>query len=114
MPDNALAIFSADIDPTVAKENASKIVPHALLAFKSPAPAPAWTEPGFEGRLAYLVCTDDLAVPKFGQEAMMQGTGKRWVVKEMVGGHNTPFLKKTQEAAGLVDAFVGGFLKLDA
>ena len=35
-----------------------------------------------------------------------------WVVREIVGSHNCPFLKKT-EAAGAVDAFVDGFLKLD-
>ncbi len=111
-PSDPVAILSADIDPAIANENASKMVPHALLAFKSPAPAPAWTEPGFEGRLAYLVCTDDQAIPKFGQEAMMQGAGMEWAVKEMAGSHNCPFLKKTEEAAGMVDAFVEGFLKL--
>ena len=112
MPDNPLAILSADIDPIIAKENASRLVPHALLAFKSPAPAPAWTDPGFEGRLAYLVCTEDVAIPRFGQEAMMHGTGMEWVVKEMEGSHNCPFLKKTEEASEAVDAFVAGFLKL--
>lgn len=98
----------------VAKENASRLVPHALLAFKSPAPAPAWTEPGFENRLAYLVCTEDQAIPKVGQEAMIQGTGMSWVVKEMVGSHNSPFLKKTGEAVRAVEEFVQGFLNLGA
>lgn len=112
MPANPLAILSADIDPPVAAANASRLVPHALLAFKSPAPAPAWTGPGFEQRLAYLVCTEDEAIPKFGQEAMMQGTGVEWAVREMAGSHNAPFLKKAEEAAGAVDAFVEGFLKL--
>lgn len=113
MPDDPLAILSADIDPIIAEKNASQLVPHALLAFKSPAPAPAWTEPGFEGRLAYLMCSDDQAIPRFGQEAMMQGTGMDWVVREIVGSHNAPFLKKTEEAAGAVDRFVDGFLSLE-
>ena len=112
MPDDPLTILSADIDPIVAKENAAQLIPHALLAFKSPAPAPAWAEPGFEGRLAYLVCTEDQAILEFAQEAMMQGTGKDWVVREMVGSHNVAFLKKIDEAAAAVDAFVDGFLKL--
>ena len=42
----------------------------------------------------------------------MQGTGKDWVVKEIVGSHNSAFLKKTEEAAAAVEAFVDGFLKL--
>lgn len=112
MPDDPLAMLSADIDPVLAEGNASRLVPHALLAFKSPAPAPAWTGTGFEDRLAYLVCTEDQAIPKFGQEAMMQGTGVEWAVREIVGSHTSPFLKKMEEAAGAVDAFVDGFLKL--
>ena len=112
MPENPLALLSADIDPIVAEENASRMVPHALLAFKSPAPAPAWTDPGFEGRLAYLEYTEDLAVPQFAQEAMIRGTGQAWMVKEMVGSHNCPFLKETEEAARAVDDFVEVFLKL--
>ena len=112
MPDDPLALLSADIDPINAQENASRMVPHALLAFKSPVPAPAWTDPGFEGRLAYLVCTEDLAIPQFAQEAMMRGTGQAWAVKEMVGSHNCPFLKQAKEAARAVDDFVEAFLKL--
>ena len=42
----------------------------------------------------------------------MHGTGMEWVVREMEGSHNCPFLKKTEEAAEAVDAFVAGFLKL--
>lgn len=44
----------------------------------------------------------------------MHETGMEWVVKEMEGSHNCPFWKKTEEAAGAVDAFVAGFLKLDS
>lgn len=112
LPDNPIAIFSADLDPAVTKETTARLVPHALLAFKSPAPVPAWTDPGFEGRLAYLVCTEDQAIPKFGQEAMMQGTGMDWNVKEIVGSHNSPFMKKTQEAVKAVEELVEQFLAL--
>ena len=35
-----------------------------------------------------------------------------WVIREMAGSHNYPFLKKTEEAAEAVDAFVTEFLKL--
>lgn len=48
------------------------------------------------------------------QEAMMHETGMEWVVKEMEGSRNCPFLKKTEEAAEAVDALVAGFLKLDS
>lgn len=90
------------------------LVPHATKAFTSPSPAPAWTEPGFEGRMAYLVCTEDRAIPKFGQEAMMEGTGISWITRELNGSHNSPFLKMTDEAADIVDQFVMRFLGLAA
>ena len=75
-----------------------------MLAFTSPAPKPAWSEPGFDDRLAYLVCTEDRAITKFGQKAMMQGIGKKWNVKELEGSHSAPFLSKTE---GAVQALVG-------
>ena len=112
MPENPLAIFSADIDPMIAKENASRMVPHALLAAKSPTPAPAWTDPDFEGRLAYLVYTEDLAILQYAQVAMILETGQVWAVKEMMDSHNCPFLKEMEEAARAVDEFVEEFLKL--
>ena len=112
MPENPLVLLSVNIDPIIAEENASRMVPHALLAFKSSIPAPAWTDPGFEGRLAYLEYTEDLAIQQFAQEAMIRGTGQAWMVKEMVGGHSCAFLKETEEAARAVDNFVQVFLKL--
>lgn len=65
----------------------------------------------FQGRLAYIVCTEDQAVPKLGQEAMMQGTGKDWIVTELRGSHNAPFLsEKTHEAVDAIDGFINAFL----
>ena len=106
MPIDPVSILSADIEPALAQSNAASLVPHATLAFKSPSPAPAWSDAAFHGRLAYLVCTEDQAIPKLGQEAMMQGTGKNWIVRELQGSHNAPFLAKTQEAVEAVEAFV--------
>lgn len=106
-----MSVLSADVEPSIAQAHAAEIVPHATLAFKSPSPTPAWTDAAaFQGRLAYLICTEDRAVPKFGQEAMMQGTGQDWIVKELQGSHNAPFLSnKTQEAVDAVDSFVDAF-----
>lgn len=60
------------------------------------------------------MCTEDQAVPKFGQEAMMQGIGKEWMVKELQGSHNAPFLSnKTQDAVDAVDNFIYAFFSRD-
>ncbi|KAL6718755.1 hypothetical protein ACLMJK_002989 [Lecanora helva] len=113
MPHDPMNTLSADIDPAAAKASASNLLPHALLAFKSPAPAPAWTEPGWEGRLAYLVCTEDRAIPKAGQEAMVQGTGMTWLMKEMNGSHNYPFLKEPGKTCSIVEGLAEEFLKIE-
>ena len=106
LPADPAEVFSADAAPAVAQAYVSQILPHALLAFKSPAPRPAWSDPGFDGRLAYLSCTEDRAIPKFAQEAMMQGTGKKWVVKELEGSHSAPFLIKISDAVQALEGFV--------
>ena len=103
-------ILSADVDPSIAKASIDQLVPHATLAFKSPSPKPAWADSAFAGRLAYIVCTEDQAIPKIGQQIMMQLTGQQWKVKELVGSHNAPFLLKEQEAAQMVEDFITSFL----
>lgn len=106
LPADPVDVFSADINPAVAQGFVSQILPHALLAFKSPAPKPAWSEAGFDDHLAYLVCTEDRAIPKFAQGAMMHGTGKKWIVKELEGSHSAPFLSKIKDAVQALEAFV--------
>lgn len=112
MPADPVDVFSADIAPELAQANVSQLLPHALLAFKSPASVPAWSEPDFEGRLAYLVCTEDRAIPKFAQEAMMQGSGQRWNVKEFNGSHSAPFMSRAGETVEALENFVQIFLEV--
>ena len=111
MPADPVNVFLADIASAVAQENVSQLLPHALLAFKSPAPVPAWSRPGFEDRLAYLICTEDRAIPQVAQEAMMQGSGQRWTVKEFKGSHCAPFMSRVGEALEALESFVQTFLE---
>jgi len=112
MPHNPIKVLSADVESSLAKVHAAQLQPHATLAFKSPSPAPAWADPAFRGRLAYIVCIQDQAIPKVGQEAMMQLTGQEFMVQELHGSHNATFLSKPGEAAEMVVGFVEKFLKL--
>ena len=111
MPLDPVNVFSADIDPALAKANAALLQPHATLAFKSPSPAPAWTDAAFRGRLAYIVCTEDRAIPKVGQETMMLLTKQQWIVKELQGSHISAFLLKEQESTKMIESFVESFLQ---
>ncbi|KAL9120726.1 MAG: hypothetical protein Q9187_002714 [Circinaria calcarea] len=113
LPMDPVHFLSADIAPAVAKKNAANLEPHATLAFKSPSPAPAWADPDFEGRLAYIVCTEDEAIVKAGQEAMMQYSGQHFMVKELQGSHMAPFLLKSRQTAEMVTGFIKSFRQAD-
>lgn len=109
MPLDPIKILAADVEASVAQANAAHLLPHATLAFKSPSPPAAWSDPAFRGRLAYIVCTKDQAIPQAGQEAMMGLTGQSWIVKELQGSHNAAFWLKQQEAAQMVESIVATF-----
>ena len=64
--------------------------------------------------MAYLVCTEDKAIPNFGEEAVMEGTGISWITREISGSHNSPLLMMTEEAADIADHFMMKFLGLAA
>ena len=113
MPADPIEILAADVDPAKAQASASELRPHATLAFKTPSPRPAWADLAFRGRLGYIVPTEDKAIPKSGQEMMMQFSGQQWIVKELHGSHNSAFLLKEQEAAGLVAGIVETFLQVE-
>ena len=83
------------------------------MAFKSPSPAPAWLDDGFQGRLAYIVCTKDHAIPEELQKGMRHASGKKWLVEELEGSHSAPFVIKYEEAAEMVIDFIQIFENVD-
>ena len=55
------------------------------------------------------MCTEDKAIVKAGQEAMIQYSGQHWIVKELQGSHMAPFLLKQHETAEMVANFIESF-----
>ena len=111
MPCNPVETLCADVELSVAEASIAKLVPHATLAFKSRSPKPAWADPAFQGRLAYIVCTEDRAIPKFVQEKMRDATGQKWIKKELRGSHISPFVLKDREAVDIVADSIKAFLQ---
>jgi hypothetical protein len=87
----------------------TELKPHATLPFTSPQPQPAWADEAFQGRLAFIVTTDDRAVPKEAQFGMMAATQKPWIVKEIPSSHCGPFLNQIDETLRLTREIVGQF-----
>ncbi|EED13445.1 conserved hypothetical protein [Talaromyces stipitatus ATCC 10500] len=107
IPDNAVEIFAADVEPGLTNQMTAQLKPHSNLAFTSEQPPSAWTESSYDGRCAYIVTGEDRAVSKHAQYQMIEGTGKRWIVKEIPSSsHMAPFLSLTDICIELVHEIV--------
>lgn len=104
----AIETFYNDINPETAKSLADSLLPQATLAYESPASAQAWAEPAFEGKLAFLKCTQDQALPLLLQDMFVERSGVKWTVGSIDAGHSA-WASKPKEVAGLVEGFVGTF-----
>lgn len=67
-----------------------------MYAFESPAPSAVWTEPEFVGKLAFLRCKQDQAIPLFLQDMFVQRSGVEWMVKDIEAGHS-PWASQPKE-----------------
>jgi hypothetical protein len=88
----------------------ANIKPHATLSFTSPQPHPVWADEELRGRLAFVVTTEDRAVPKEAQFGMMAATQQPWIVKELVSSHCGPFLNRIDEMVALTREISNQFL----
>ncbi len=103
-----MSTLYGDVDETVAEKMNHGLLPHALKAFESPAPPPAWAEPAFKGRIAFLKCLEDQALPTFVQDMFLQRSGVEWKVKEIEAGHSA-YAARPQEVTEILHELVGDF-----
>ncbi|KAL8775133.1 MAG: hypothetical protein Q9209_000612 [Squamulea sp. 1 TL-2023] len=110
----AVETFFNDIDKDTAARLAATLVPHAMLAFDSQASPPAWAEPAYEGRRAFVRCLQDQALPTFIQDMFVQKSGVGWHVKDIDAGHSAYVsrLKEVSEAiTGFAEKFEASYLR---
>lgn len=67
-----------------------------MHAFDSPAPPAAWKEAEFAGKLTFVRCMQDQALPPFLQDMFMEKSGVEWKVKNIEASHS-PFASKPEE-----------------
>ncbi|KAJ5679533.1 hypothetical protein N7462_007777 [Penicillium macrosclerotiorum] len=108
--DDPINNFAADVDPAMAKSLTANLKPHATLPFISPQPHPAWADEALRGRLAFIVTTEDRAVPKEAQFGMMAATQQSWIVKELASSHCGLFLNRIDETVALTQEILGQIL----
>ncbi|EEQ28755.1 hypothetical protein McanMca71_001172 [Microsporum canis] len=112
VPKDPIDIFAADFDHGLAQKTEQELRPHSSLAFFSPQPPTACADPAFKGRLAYVVASNDLAVPKGAQYAMIAGTGQEWKIKEIPRSHCAPFKVELEENVKIVAEFIEEFQRV--
>jgi hypothetical protein len=112
MWDDPVKLFYHDLSPEVAARAVDNLVPHAYSAFNTPSPPPAWAEEDFKGHFAYIRCMQDAILPPFVQDAMMQGTGVEWIVRDIEAAHS-PFLGKPEKLTGLLRDLASQFQVVD-
>jgi len=99
----------ADVDQSLAPTLEAAMIPHGLAAFETPAPAPAWAEPAFEGRRVYFRTLDDQCNPKFLQDIWLEKSGVSWNIVDLKTSHS-PFISCPEEVAAktlsLIDNWV--------
>lgn len=108
--DDPINRFAADVDPALAQALTAEVKPHSTIAFTSPQPHPAWADEAFQGRLAFIITTEDRAMPKEAQFGMMAATQKEWIVKELAYSHGAPFLNRIDETVALTREIIDQFL----
>lgn len=86
----------------------SSLQPHAIRAFESPTPPPAWAEADFAGRLGFLRCALDQALPTFVQDMFVEKSGVKWAVRDMNCDHS-PWANRPAEVVQVLQGFLEGF-----
>ncbi|KAG0154637.1 hypothetical protein PDIDSM_205 [Penicillium digitatum] len=108
--DDAINRFAADVNPKLAQSLIAEVKPHSTMSFTSPQPHPVGADKAFQGRLAFIVTTEDRAVLKEAQYGMMAATQKKWIVKELASSHCAPFLDRIDETVGLTREIIDQLL----
>ncbi|KFY15305.1 hypothetical protein V492_02086, partial [Pseudogymnoascus sp. VKM F-4246] len=103
-----IPVLYADVPAPLASTLEFSLLPHSLAAFDSTAPAPAWAEPAFAGRIAFLKCSADVALPPFLQDLFIEKSGVEWLVREVETGHS-PWASRPEELAEIIGGWVEVF-----
>ena len=104
--DNPEAVLYNDVPASLAGEIAASLRPHAILAFESPALATSWSEPEFVGKIAFIKCLIEQALPPFLQNTFLENSGVQWTVKEVECGHSPWASKPDQIVSELQELLV--------
>ncbi|KAL9087541.1 MAG: hypothetical protein Q9165_006652 [Trypethelium subeluteriae] len=103
-------MFYQDCPPSITTEAIAKLKGHSLVCLTEKEPPIYYNKKQFDGRRAYIRCTEDTALSPSSQDALMEGSGVKWIVKEIVAGHS-PFMSTPRELGQALKELVDEFEK---
>lgn len=99
-PNPIPALFN-QVLATLATAAATSAIAQGLTSFNSPCPPTTWDSEHFKGRLAYIRTVYDALILLDTQQAMIDGTGVEWIVKDIESDHS-PQLSRAEELVGIL------------
>ena len=86
------------------------IQPHSMRAFATGTRRCALGEENFKGKLAFIRCTKDQALPPFLQDMFVEKSGVEWIRRDIESSHS-PFLSQTEKLVDLLDEIISLFVQ---
>ena len=81
-----------------------------MRAFDSPAPPMGWADPDFTGKIAFIRCMKDQALPPFLQDMFVEKSGVEWKVKDIMTSHSA-HASQPEELANILGELAQQFVK---
>ncbi|KAL8952539.1 MAG: hypothetical protein Q9222_001569 [Ikaeria aurantiellina] len=101
----AREVLYGDVDDATAERLDHLLGPHATLTFESPAPVSAWKLPEFQGKLLFLRCMLDRAMPPGLQDKLIERSGISWLVRDIHASH-CAFASQSNKVVELLSDFL--------
>jgi len=109
-PADPQTIMYGDVSEYLAADAAFALLPLSLHVFTNPSPAPGWADAAYSDRRADIRCSQDICLPTFVQDIMVEASGVDWIKKTFDTSHS-PFLSCPSELADYVIALAVAFAK---
>lgn len=103
--------FYGDVDAKLVNETIPTLKGHSLKALTAPDGIPVsigWAEKAYDGRRAYIRCTQDNALAFEVQSMFIERSGVTWITKTMETSHS-PFMSRPKELVEIVSEIVKEF-----
>ncbi|KAF2228053.1 Alpha/beta hydrolase fold-1 [Elsinoe ampelina] len=88
--------YGPEVDEDTARALAGQIKPQGMQTFTSPPGKSVWADENMKGRLGYIRCLRDRALPFEVQKALLDMTETEWHIADLDTGHS-PFVSRPEE-----------------